>query len=85
MKSLIELRMEIDHIDNDIIKLLEKRFEVVKEIKKYKMEEKLNSEDLGREKEILNRLRNLVQDESCVDNIESVYKTIFLESKKIQD
>lgn len=84
MKSLTELRNEIDHIDYEIIKLLEKRFGVVKDIKKYKTQKKLSREDLQRESQILSRIHEIIEDDSCLKNLESVYKAIFTESKKVQ-
>ncbi len=50
-----ELRKEIDKIDGEIIKLLEKRFQIVNEIWKIKKKTKTNILDKTREREILER------------------------------
>lgn len=84
MESLIDLRNEIDEIDEELIKMLEKRFDIVRKIKKCKMTQNINLEDLEREKHILSRIALIVEDTSFIDNLESIYGVIFSESKKIQ-
>ncbi|MFV0246842.1 MAG: chorismate mutase [Mycoplasmatales bacterium] len=72
-----KLRKEIDNIDKEIMSLLDKRFEVVSSIKKYKEEHDVSIEDTTREKEILLK----INDYKNSDNIKRIYQTIITESK----
>ncbi|MFV0246344.1 MAG: chorismate mutase [Mycoplasmatales bacterium] len=72
-----KLRKEIDNRDKEIMSLLDKRFEVVSSIKKYKEENDVSIEDITREKEILLK----INDYKNSDNIKRIYQTIITESK----
>ena len=76
-------RKEIDKIDSEIAKLLEKRFEICSEIGDFKTKNNIETEDKSREKEIFEKIErtNL----KYRDNIKEVESKILLESKKIQD
>lgn len=53
MKSLDELRQEIDEIDQEILKILVKRVEVVKQIGELKNEQNLPIVDEQRKEQVL--------------------------------
>ncbi|MCI6001347.1 MAG: chorismate mutase [Finegoldia magna] len=76
-------RKEIDKIDSEIARLLEKRFEICCEIGDFKSKNNIETEDKSREKEIFEKIKqtNL----KYRDNIKEVESKILLESKKIQD
>lgn len=76
-------RKEIDKIDSEIARLLEKRFEICSEIGDFKTKNNIETEDKSREKEIFEKIErtNL----KYRDNIKEVESKILLESKKIQD
>lgn len=76
-------RKEIDKIDSEIARLLEKRFEICSEIGDFKSKNNIETEDKSREKEIFEKIEqtNL----KYRDNIKEVESKILLESKKIQD
>lgn len=76
-------RKEIDKIDSEIARLLEKRFEICSEIGDFKSKNNIETEDKSREKEIFEKIKqtNL----KYRDNIKEVESKILLESKKIQD
>lgn len=76
-------RKEIDKIDYEIARLLEKRFEICSEIGDFKSKNNIETEDKSREKEIFEKIErtNL----KYRDNIKEVESKILLESKKIQD
>lgn len=76
-------RKEIDKIDSEIARLLEKRFEICSEIGDFKTKNNIETEDKSREKEIFETIEqtNL----KYRDNIKEVESKILLESKKIQD
>jgi chorismate mutase len=76
------LRKEIDVIDNEIMKLLVKRFELTKKIRRYKKENNLPVMDKVREEHI-------VQEKTGSSGlprkfVKDFYKVIFEESRRIQ-
>ena len=80
--KLDEWRREIDHLDNELVKLLFKRFGLTKKIRRYKKANNLPVMDKLREKRILQEKigssglpRKFVHD---------LYKIIFEESRRIQ-
>lgn len=78
-----KFRKEIDKIDSEIAKLLEKRFEICSEIGDFKSKNNIQTEDKSREKEIFEKIERT--DLKYRDNIKEVESKILLESKKIQD
>lgn len=78
-----KFRKEIDKIDSQIAKLLEKRFEICSEIGDFKTKNNIETEDKSREKEIIEKIERT--DLKYRDNIKEVESKILLESKKIQD
>lgn len=80
-ENIIKLRKKIDEADKKLVLLLQERFELVRQIVDKKKENGIEMEDLGREKEILEKLR---QDASLDSEfIEEIYKTIFKYGKKM--
>ena len=77
---LKEVRHKIDLIDKDVIELLKKRFELVEQI----MDIKDSVEDKDRENDILERIKNYVENAKNRDFFTKLYKIIFEESKRIQ-
>ena len=59
MTKLELCRNEIDSIDEEIIKLYEKRMEIVKEVINYKLDNNIEILDTSREEKMLNK--NLVK------------------------
>ena len=81
-ENIADWRKEIDAIDNEMMKLLVKRFEVTKKIRRHKKMNNLPVMDRGREEHILQEKtgssglpRKFVKD---------FYKVIFEESRRIQ-
>lgn len=60
MKTLVELREGLDSIDDQIVKLLHQRADIALEVKRTKEKEKLDIYSPARERQILNRVLNLV-------------------------
>lgn len=60
MKQLLELRESLDSIDDQIVKLLHQRADVALEVKRTKEKERLDIYSPARERQILNRIFNLV-------------------------
>jgi len=70
--TLFNIRKKIDKIDDKIIDLLEKRFLLAKEVKKFKKKIK----DKKREEEILSKIKSIY--------IQDIYKIILKNSKRMQ-
>lgn len=81
MKQIDEQRKAIDLVDREIIRLLNRRIELVMSIRKYKNLQDLPIEDLSREEEIISGLEIGGLDEGFVRNI---YQIIFTHSKAKQ-
>lgn len=81
MNQISELRKEIDSIDSEIVRQLNKRMELVLKIKEYKDESGLPVEDIVREEEIVSNLEFHELDEEFVRDI---FKLIFNYSKSKQ-
>ena len=78
-----ELREKINSLDDRIIKLLEERFSVSKEIGKIKFNSESTILDKNREREIINRLdmnTKIISKES----VDMIYQNIFKVSREIQ-
>ncbi len=80
--KIAEWRREIDSVDNEIMKLLCKRFEITKKIRRYKKANNLPVMDKERERQILQEKtgssglpRKFVKD---------FYKIVFEESRRVQ-
>ena len=78
-----ELREKINSLDDRIIKLLEERFSVSKEIGKIKFNSESTILDKNREREIINRLdmnTKIISKES----VDMIYQNIFKGAREIQ-
>lgn len=80
-RDLIRLRKEIDKIDKEIIKSLEKRIKIAEEI--LTLREKLNLPitDRKRKTKILRNLKLLTKNQILKDSLNEIYETIFKLSK----
>ncbi|MCX6748406.1 MAG: chorismate mutase [Candidatus Pacearchaeota archaeon] len=82
MAQIEDLREMINQVDADLLKLTEDRFEIAREIGRYKKENKLPIEDLKREKEIID---NIIKSSKLDARfVEKLFKLLFEESKRIQ-
>ena len=82
--KLQHFRAEIDHIDDNILQLLERRMEIVKRIGKEKLQSKAPIYRPEREKEIIERLnakKSLLLDKAA---IEAIYLEIFAVSRNLE-
>jgi len=78
--ELNRLRSEIDAIDEAIMALLEKRFNISEQVGTLKKKNTLEVSHPGREQAILSKAASFNHKKS----IEAVYETIFKQSKQIQ-
>ena len=72
---LEDIRDKIDTLDDQIILLLEKRFETIKRLKELKLKKQV--EDSSREEEILKKISSKY--------IQKIYLEIFKNSKELQN
>ena len=79
------LRNEIDKLDLEIVQLLEKRFDVVKEIAKFKIKNNIPVYDPERETQVLEKSLNNLENKEYFDEIEKIFKQIMASSKTYQN
>ncbi|MBS3079404.1 chorismate mutase [Candidatus Pacearchaeota archaeon] len=82
INKLETIREEINKTDEDLIKLLDKRFEIVKTVVKIKKEKGIPFFQAKREQEILNRVSNLSKNSESSQNI---FKVIMKETLKFEE
>ena len=80
--KLTNLRQKIDNIDLEIIKLLDQRMQICKEVGIYKKENNIKLTHSGREDEIINNLSKCSS--LTKDEVSSLYEIIFKISKSKQ-
>ena len=81
-EELEALRLKINSIDDEILKLLSNRSEIVLQIGKHKNEEKVV--DLDREQKVLDRLLAKSKGLYSKDTIVRLWREIFQSSEKLQ-
>lgn len=79
-KAIPELRAQIDSIDDELMQLLDKRFDIVKEIGKVKIDEEKEVLDSTRESDIKYKI---LLTKNCT-SIDKIYDSIFKESRRLQ-
>lgn len=83
--NLDTIRREIDTIDEEIAKLLNRRFNLVEDVAALKNEGGIPVEDKARESEIVQRLKKTVSNPYLADMIESFYSKVLEASRTIQE
>ncbi|MBI5050306.1 MAG: prephenate dehydratase [Nitrospirae bacterium] len=84
MEELKRLREEINNIDDEVLKLLNKRTEVVFQIRKAKKDKRLTVHSPEREREILNRLQKLNTGPFPNAVLKAIYREILSASLSLQ-
>jgi chorismate mutase len=79
--QLFDLRRKIDSIDRKILRLLEDRLKIAKEIMNVKIKRGLKITDKKREKEIIENLKKTTKNGILKKYILQIYKIIFKMSK----
>lgn len=82
---LLDLRREIDLLNEQLLRLIQKRGELVLEIAKLKRAQGLQGYDPKREEEMLRNLSNMAGGPFQPGEVRDVFKTIFRTSLEIQD
>ena len=88
--TLGDLRLELDNIDQQVVKLLVKRFHITDEIGAIKLEQGMNVYDESREKAIYDKIRQicyetLTEDDDISEIIVEIYALVLLNSRKRQE
>ncbi|MEO1928506.1 MAG: prephenate dehydratase [Nautiliaceae bacterium] len=86
-KELLKLRKEIDNIDNEILRLLNKRMEIVKKVGELKNNTNAPIYRPEREREIIERLTKLSKEQNGIlgyEEIEAIFLEIFAISRTLE-
>lgn len=82
--DLLELRKQIDEIDEQIVSLYEKRMEVSAQVAEYKIETGKKVFDKIREEEKLRKVKSMTHNEFNSHGIEELFEQIMSMSRKLQ-
>jgi len=82
--NLNEIRNEINSIDTELVKLLEKRFNLVLQVGQYKTVHNLPIFDNKRENIIIEKCKNQLSNKQFSNYIEKIYIQIMNTCKDIQ-
>lgn len=77
-------REKIDQLDQEIIRLLEQRFDTVQTIAKVKKEQNIPVLDESRERIILEKVANYVTNKTYVSAIQTIYQEMMSSSRAYQ-
>lgn len=74
------MRHEIDELDDELVDLLSRRFDITRRVGQLKAEQKLDSFDPERERQKLERLASRAQQRSLnPDFIQRLFQSVFVE------
>lgn len=82
--DLLELRKQIDEIDEEIVKLYEKRMDISSQVADYKIETGKKVFDKAREDEKLRKVRSLTHNDFNSHGIQELFEQIMSMSRKLQ-
>lgn len=82
--ELDKARIEINAIDKEMVKLLEKRFNLVLQIGQYKKDNNLPVYDAEREKKVIENCVNNLENKMYSKHIETIYKQIMNTCKELE-
>ena len=83
-KRILELRQQIDKLDEEIIGLLKKRMGISKEVGKLKEILEIPVEDKTRENEIIDRLTPQAGRNLSEEQLIRIFTAVFKTSKQVQ-
>jgi len=84
-KRILQLRKEIDNLDEEIIQLLKKRMRISKEVGKLKEKLDIPVEDKIREQEIIERLTTRAGKNLSEEQLIRIFAAVFRSSKQVQE
>ena len=83
-KRILNLRKEIDKIDEKIIALLKSRMDLSRKVGELKLTLNIPVEDKGREDEIIQRLGELADGNLKEEQLMRIFMAVFKSSKQVQ-
>ena len=83
-KQILELRQQIDDLDEEIIQLLKKRMGISKEVGELKEKLDIPVEDKNREDEIIDRLTKQAGSNLSEEQLIRIFTAVFKSSKQVQ-
>ena len=83
-KRILQLRQQIDKLDEEIIRLLKKRMGISKAVGKLKEELDIPVEDKNRENEIIDRLTHQAGQNLSEEQLIRIFTAVFKSSKQVQ-
>ena len=83
-KQILELRQQIDDLDEEIIQLLKKRMGISKGVGKLKEKLDIPVEDKNRENEIIDRLTKQAGINLSEEQLIRIFTAVFKSSKQVQ-
>lgn len=85
MRKLEELREEIDNVDREIVKLFERRMEIVLEVAKYKTDNNLPILNISREEEVIKQNTKYLKNADLSNYLREFYINLMNLSKNYQN
>ncbi|MBP1736506.1 MAG: Chorismate mutase [Oscillospiraceae bacterium] len=85
MSEMEQLRGRIDEIDEELVRLFEARMAITEQVGAYKAREGLEITDYRREREVLAKKRELLNDPSLSGDLTALFQTMFALSRKQQN
>jgi monofunctional chorismate mutase len=83
-KRILELRRQIDNLDEEIIQLLKTRMGISREVGKLKEKLDIPVEDTNRENEIIERLTHQTGQNLSEQQLIRIFTAVFKSSKQVQ-
>ena len=77
-------RAEIDAIDQELVKLFERRMDAVTEIARIKKENGLPILDQSREDRVLGKVRGLTENKAYEDSVEDLFRSLMTITKAFE-
>ena len=77
-------RAEIDAIDQELVKLFERRMDAVTEIARIKKAHKLPILDQSREDRVLYKVRGLIENKAYEDSVEDLFRSLMTITKAFE-
>ena len=85
MKDLSQIRLELDDIDRQLVRLFEERMLLSRQVAQYKIAKGLPVLDAQRERQVIQSRRALLKDAHWADGVEAVFEAIMAQSRKEQE
>ena len=84
MEDLSTSRKKINELDQQLVKLLEERFNVVTEVHDYKLKHDLPVLDAKREQQVLTKVAGLTNRSDLLPYLQEIYQEIMHRSREYQ-